>query len=346
MKELIGSFDPGYFAFVMATGIVSIGCHLLGMEGIAGVLFLANKAAWIIIVFLALLRLVIFPSRLAGDTGRDRGPSLFTVVPGACILGDQFVFISNDYGPALGLWIAGLVFWVLLIYAFFTAVAADGRADHPVHAGFGGEWLIFVVGTQAVSVLGTRLAKGFADSGSAFLFISLCMYLIGAMLYIVIIGLIFYRMFFFAMPPERLSPAYWINMGAAAITTLSGALLLQNAGRWDFLSGLAPFLRGFTLFFWAAASWWIPLLAALNAWKYFYARQPLSYDVKQWSMVFPLGMYTVCTYRFSSVSGLDFLAPAASWFIYAALAAWAAVFIGMLKRLLVLPERLSKTPLH
>ena len=46
------------------------------------------------------------------------------------------------------------------------------------------------------------------------------------MLYIWIISLIFYRYTFFAMEPSDLAPPYWINMGAVAISTLAGALLV------------------------------------------------------------------------------------------------------------------------
>ena len=42
------------------------------------------------------------------------------------------------------------------------------------------------------------------------------------MLYIWIISLIFYRYTFFTLDPERLTPPYWINMGAVAISTLAG----------------------------------------------------------------------------------------------------------------------------
>ena len=51
------------------------------------------------------------------------------------------------------------------------------------------------------------------------------------MLYIVVIGLMFYRWTFFALDPDQATPPYWINMGALAITTLAGSNLLLAAGR-------------------------------------------------------------------------------------------------------------------
>ena len=76
------------------------------------------------------------------------------------------------------------------------------------------------------------------------LFFALCMYLLGAMLYLTIITLIFYRFTFLTLTVDQLTPPYWINMGAVAITTLAGASLLLQADRWPFLVMLRPFLTG------------------------------------------------------------------------------------------------------
>ena len=62
------------------------------------------------------------------------------------------------------------------------------------------------------------------------LFVALCMYLLGAMLYLTIITLIFYRFTFVPLTVDQLTPPYWINMGAVAITTLAGASLLHPGG--------------------------------------------------------------------------------------------------------------------
>ena len=55
MNGAIASLHPAYFALVMATGIVSIACDLLGMRAIAMVML------WLNIVFYAALWLVAPP---------------------------------------------------------------------------------------------------------------------------------------------------------------------------------------------------------------------------------------------------------------------------------------------
>jgi tellurite resistance protein TehA-like permease len=160
-------------------------------------------------------------------------------------------------------------------------------------------------------------------------FLCLAFFMIGCMLYLAIIPLIFYRLTFVRLGSVDFGPPYWINMGAVAITTLAGSILLLRAGTWSLLPPFVPFLRGFTLFFWAAASWWIPFLIALTLWRYLVRRDPLAYEPTLWGMVFPLGMYTTGTLQLSRALELPFLAAIPQGFVYLALAAWLATFAGL-----------------
>ena len=80
-----------------------------------------------------------------------------------------------------------------------------------------------------------------------------------------------------------LTPSCWVNMGAMAIPTLAGFLLVLNAP-------YQPFLKGMTMLWWATGTWWISMLLLLGIWRYGYKRFSLRYDPIYWSVVFPLGM--------------------------------------------------------
>ncbi len=84
---------------------------------------------------------------------------------------------------------------------------------------------------------------------------------------------------------------------------------------------------------WAVTTWWIPLIAILNVWRYAYKRLPVRYDVQHWSMVFPLGMYAAGSHQFGIAAGLAPLLIISRYFLYLALAAWTVVFIGMIAAL-------------
>ena len=330
----LADLSPGYFALVMATGIVSVAAHLHGLETVAIALFWLNVAMWSVLWLLSLLRATLHARRFFGDmVDHSRGPGFFTTVAGTAVLGGQFVILEADYRFALALGVFAIVLWVALTYTIFTAFTIKERKP-TLDRGINGAWLLAVVATQSLAVLGALVAGHALPSWRLEInFFAFSMWLWGGMLYIWMMSLIFYRYTFFALSPEDLTPPYWINMGAMAISALAGSLLVANAADAPFLASTLPFLKGFTVFYWATGTWWVPMLLLLGVWRYVYKRVALRYDSQYWGAVFPLGMYATSTHEMAQSLGLGFLAIVGRAFFYAALAAWAAAFIGLLRQL-------------
>ena len=281
----------------------------------------------------------LFFGRVKDDINNHlRGPGFFTIVAGTSVLGSELLIVASQFRIASLLWLIGLILWIVIMYTFFTAMTV--RENKPsIEGGLNGAWLLAVVATQSVSVLGTLLVDHFAAYRGPILFFTLCMFLLGSMLYIPLITLIFYRFTFVNLTTISLTPPYWINIGAVAITTLAGARLIIAAPEWPVLNDLMPFLKGFTLFFWAAGTWWIPLLLILGFWRHVYKRFPLKYDPQYWGMVFPFGMYTVCTIQLSRAINFPPLLVIPRYFIYLALAGWLVVSAGLIYSLLFKSRR-------
>jgi len=198
--------------------------------------------------------------------------------------------------------------------------------------GINGSWLLFVVSAQALSISGNLVAAHFDFAPSLTLFITAGLYLLGGLFYVLLIGLIVYRFLFFPLKPEDFRPSYWINMGAAAISTLAGAIMIKSMiGLPDF-EVFIPVIKVFTVFYWIAGTWWIPILIYLEIWKR--RKIHVSYYPGYWSLVFPLGVYSLCTWQMADVLGLNGLKRLPEVTVFVAWAAWGITYIQMLWQLL------------
>ncbi|MCC7415557.1 MAG: tellurite resistance/C4-dicarboxylate transporter family protein [Acidobacteria bacterium] len=332
IEQAVGQLSPAYFGMVMATGIVSIAAHWVGFTILANALFLLNIVAYVVLVVLNIVRLLACRHALVADLlDHQRGPGFFTAVAASCLLGSQFILLAGALRPAVALWTIAILLWVTLTYTIFTAFTVKEHKPS-LDAGLSGAWLLAVVATQAIAVLAALIAESWEQPFRIEAnFFALSMWLFGGMLYIWMISLIFYRYTFFPLAPGDLSPPYWINMGAMAISALAGSLLIINAPHAPFLLSLLPFLKGYTVLYWASGTWWIPMLAALFTWRHGYRRFPLHYDPLYWGAVFPLGMYAVATFRLIEALQLTFLSTVPGAFFAIALAAWALAFIGTVR---------------
>ncbi len=334
VRAIARDLSPAYFALVMATGIISIAAQLMGLQLVAVALLWLNIVAYAVLWLLTLLRLIWFPRRLLSDiTDHQHGFGFLTAAAGTCVLGGQFIQINRDYATAAALWVLGIVLWIGLTYAIFTALTV--KEEKPsLAAGITGAWLLAVVATQSIAVLSALLAAHWQQPFRLEAnFLALSMWLWGGMLYIWMISLIFYRYTFFRLSPSDLTPPYWINMGAMAISTLAGTLLIINSPDAPFLQSLLPFIKGFTIFYWATGTWWLPMLVILAIWRHVTKRFPLRYDLLYWGAVFPIGMYVVATYEVALAMELDFLYFIPRTLIYPALIAWLATFIGLIRHM-------------
>jgi len=326
----LADLSPAYFGMVMATGIVSIAAWLLGVPAVARALFALNMAVYAVLSVLTLLRAWRHRQRFFGDLfDHLRGPGFFTTVAATSVLGSQFVVLAADDRSGMVLWAIAIVLWVGLTYAIFAGLTIKPRKP-TLDQGINGAWLLAVVATQSIAALSALLAAHLGQPGRLELnFLALSMWLWGGMLYIWMMSLIFYRYTFFTLSPGDLSPPYWINMGAMAISTLAGSLLILNSPDAPFLLSLLPFIKGFTVFYWATGTWWIPMLIVLALWRHVYRRFPLTYDPLYWGAVFPLGMYAAGTHQMIEAMGFGFLSFLPPVFLGVALVAWAAAFAGL-----------------
>jgi tellurite resistance protein TehA-like permease len=72
------------------------------------------------------------------------------------------------------------------------------------------------------------------------------------------------------------------------------------------------------------------MLVILGVWRHVCRRFPLAYDPLYWGAVFPLGMYTVSTFRLAGVFDAPVLLGLSRMFPYIAITPWFLTVVGML----------------
>src|SRR5215475_7638421 len=181
--SFVENFFPGYFALVMATGIVSLAMHFEGFPALPELLLWLNVFFYVVLWGITLLRIVFFRSALIADlTHHARGVTFLAIVAGTDVLGAQFAILTPLMTVALGLWVFAILLWVILIYTFFAAVTIT-EPKPPIEVAINGSWLLVTVATESLCVLGTLVARALGPV-TPILFGALCTYLLGVMFYI------------------------------------------------------------------------------------------------------------------------------------------------------------------
>lgn len=328
----LATLDPGYFALVMATGIVSIGSRLLGYPALADALLIVTAIGLIVLTAAYVARGFRFPRRfLASLRNPSSAVAYFTVVAGINVFATALL--------AHGLWIASVVLgmiaaavWMVLTYGLFSSIVLAGHRPHLRE--ITGVWLVWVVGTQSVAVLAAEVAPhvpfGFAPEllGAT----SVLFWSVGIVLYFILVVIIFLRLFLIETTPPEMGPAYWILMGATAISVraAAGILVLSDTAPSTLLAAVHEFVAGAAVVLWAFGSWFIPALVLFGLWRYFVRRFPWTYEPKLWSVVFPLGMYAVASVTLGRAIDFAFMRDLAAVWVWIGVAAWLSVVVLMI----------------
>ncbi|HRB05530.1 MAG TPA: hypothetical protein PLP26_19290, partial [Ilumatobacteraceae bacterium] len=79
----IATLFPGYFALVMATGIIAIAAKQQKIDWLADTLYIVAAGSYVVLAILVLARLVMHPRQLVADlTSHAKGFGFLTIVAG------------------------------------------------------------------------------------------------------------------------------------------------------------------------------------------------------------------------------------------------------------------------
>ncbi len=304
----------------MATGIVSIAAQKFGLHVIS-------------LVLLGLAVLAFIPLA-AIDAHRARQPLLLLrrasaprnglpatgFVAATAVLGTRLVVLGGEGARviAIVLLAVGALVWLPIIASVLPTLTRGLVGSQQIAARARGAWLLGVVSTEGLAVLLGALAAGHP---SALHYAAAVLWVVGGLLYLAIFWLLAVRVRRHSLSPRQFTPDLWIVMGAIAIFCVAGAT--------DFRGSTGSVVGTVVVVAWALASAWIPALVAGEVWRSVHFGPP-RFAPERWTMVFPLGMYSVAGMAAGASFHVAWIAHIGHWFFPIALAAWVLVAAGEL----------------
>jgi tellurite resistance protein TehA-like permease len=323
----LATLFPGYFAMVMATGIIAVAASQQDLDWLAQALYVVAAVAYVVLAVLLVLRIVRYRSMFAADvTNHAKGFAFLTTVAGTNVLGAASIVVHGWYDLAWLLWWVSLALWAGFLYATLIAVVIS-QGKPGLQSGINGTWFLLTVSTESIAVLAALLLA--ENGGDALAFTALATFTLGVLLYLIVMTMVFLRWTFLELDPTEADPPAWIAAGAVAITVLAGSNLMLAAPASPRIDRLAPFIEGIVVLAWATATFWFPLMLAIGVWRHVVRRLPLRYHPSYWSLVFPLGMYSAATFRMRAATDLEALAWLPKVAFAAALVAWLGTAFGL-----------------
>ena len=350
----VKNFHPSYFAMVMATGIVSIAFEAMAFPAIAKALFVLNLVFYLVLCIVLAARIAFFLPDLIADLLTLRRAWLFlTFVVGTNTIGTQLLIFEQAATLATLLWLIALVAWLACIYSIIFNFAS--QRSKPLHEIVNGATLLVVVSTVSVALLAIRLLDAAATPPGYTYFAAGAFWILGLILYLIIVPLVAYCLFFRRLAPQDWDSPYWICMGAAAIITLAGAELVTHLPVLPSWEGIRDTVLWLTILSWVVGTLWIPYQLVMDIRKFActgttgsmsvwvktfpwcrlaFGREHCIYDPPSWSRVFPMGMYAACTLSLAKAAGLQSLAIIPHYWAWFALLVWALTSIGAFRSII------------
>jgi tellurite resistance protein TehA-like permease len=289
----------------MGTGIVSIGLSLDHHETISRILLIIAAVAWVALGLLLTSRTLADHQRVGSEA---RSPAALTCVAGTAVLGTRLNLLGWSWA-GMGLLTIAFCLWLALLVPVLRSWVTPTV----------GASLLLTVSTESLAVLSAAISA--REHTAWLLYASLAPFLLGLAFYIFVIS---------QFDPRQLLVGrgdHWITGGALAISTLAVGRITLAAHSLHELTGLAGALKTISIVLWAVTIVWLPILLATEA-----MRLRLSYDLKRWSTVFPVGMYAACSFVVGAAASTSTISYFGRVWVWAGLGVWLVVLAAMLSR--------------
>ena len=288
----------------MASGVVSIDLRADHQSVLSAILLWFAAATWLFLAVVLAAPLVYQRGRFAREAS---SPVSLAAVAATTVLGTRLAMQGYHAAAAALLPVAGIGWAILLVPVLrHWKIPTTG--------------ISFVAGvaTDGLALLGATLSAAYR----AWWLLS-----VAALLLLLALALYVFTLARFDLRQLLLGQGdHWIAGGALAISALSAGVITEAAASLGRFSRQHQALTTSTLVLWCLAMAWLPPLIISEL-----VRPRLSYDVRRWATVFPLGMYPACSFTVGRVTGIAGITRFGQVGTWVAVAATLIALAGLLR---------------
>lgn len=286
----------------MGTGIVSVALHLDGEEMASRALLAIAASVWTVLLLVLAWRM--WTDR-RGVLAAACSPAGLAGIAGTAVLGTRVAGLGWTSVAAV-LLVAAAAGWGLLTPAAYRRLSERVAGDA----------FMLTVASEGVAAVAAAIAL--SQRAAWLAVVAMLAAAVGAALYPFVLAR-------FDLGDLRNGHGeHWVAGGSLAICALAAAEIAAAADSITELHAWFHLWRDIALALWVLAMLWLPILIASEL------RWPRwRYATNRWSTVFPLGMYSVCSFKVAFTSEVPAFADFARIWTWVAVAAWLAVSAGL-----------------
>lgn len=343
LSAAVAHLSPGYFALVMATGIVSIALRDAGAglpapaaalaAGLSAALLSIAIAAYLVLWVLFAWRAIAFPHHLRADLrSPEQAFGFFTVVAGTDVLAVRLAQ-AGAVPAAIGFVIVAVALWCVFGYLLPWQVLVARDREERILSRTNGSWFVWAVASQSLAVASAEIQPHAGEAAEPWLgMLAVMSWSVGVALYAGVAMLVLLRIVHYGIAPEEFTPPYWVAMGALAIAVVAGSGIVGMAST-PMVDAARGLIAALVVVFWCFCAWLTPLLVGAGFWRHAVHRIPLDYEPGLWSMVFPVGMIAVASMSMGRADDLAVVHEIGRAIAVASVLVWAVVFAGLVRRI-------------
>lgn len=339
-REVIRQFTPNWFTVTMGTGVLALALNQLGpgnplLHGAGTLLWLFNILLFALCTVLYGARWLLFRSDALPIIEHPVMPMFLGAIPmGLGTIVNGFLAFGIGWLGSAAVRIATGLWWLDAALAVGVGLAVPllmfTRQRHSIEQ-MTAVWLLPIVPAEVTAASGGLLIPHLANPAAAQHLLVYCyiLWAISVPLALGLLVILFLRLVLHKLPKRDMAVSSWLALGPLGTGALALLLLGHDAAAMPTVFGLPGFgavaqalglIGGLVL--WGYGVWWLMMAAIMTL---TYLREGLPFNMGWWGFTFPLGVFTLATFRLGAATGMGLFTGLAAIFTLVLLGFWLLV---------------------